>query len=88
MEDEIAKIVIGNVDRLVETKGIGRNGLAELLGVSPPAVTIMLKSSKPMKTDSIGKLAKALGVDFSELFRADYGGGGTAPSSATQNSSR
>ena len=67
MQDDIAKNVIANVDRIIEAKGIGRTGLAELMGVSPPAVTAMLSKKKPMMTASIAKLATALGVEPCEL---------------------
>jgi transcriptional regulator with XRE-family HTH domain len=66
--DKIAAIVVGSVNAILEKRGLKRKDLARLMKVSSPSITSML-SGAWMRTTTIEKIAKALGVDPLELLK-------------------
>lgn len=67
MQDEIAKAVIARVVAILHERDIQRQDFAAMLGIKPSSLTKLLSRHKPIQTDSIAKMAKALGLEPRDL---------------------
>jgi transcriptional regulator with XRE-family HTH domain len=66
MADKFTAAIVAKIKRILKERGLLQTDLAKLMDVKPPTVTNMLRGN-PIKTDSLGRIAVALGVDPCEL---------------------
>lgn len=58
-----------NVERIIREKGMKQNSVAERAGYTPKELSDMLNGRKIIKVNDAPRLANALGVGISDLFR-------------------
>lgn len=66
MADKFTAAIVAKIKKILVETGVSQTKLAERMGVKPPTVTNMLKGN-PIKSDSLGKIADALGISPCEL---------------------
>lgn len=72
--NKIAKVnhpVVKNIVRVINEKGFKQNAIAENAGMTPQALCDVIGDRRILKINEIVRLAAALGVDISELFKTD-----------------
>ena len=67
MNQEISKILIDNINRLMRENGWNAVNLGKKSGLSSRAIRYILSNERMAKIDSVEKIANALGVMTSEL---------------------
>lgn len=60
--------LLDNLERLISEKGLKKNFVAEKAGLTPINLSDMFGGRRLIKPCEIVALAKALGVDYDELF--------------------
>lgn len=63
-------IVQENLIRVIDEKGLKKNGVAKRAGFTAQALSDMLAGRKTIRADMVPALAAAVGEPISELFRA------------------
>lgn len=53
--------------RIMAAKGYTVTGLSEAAGIAPSTITGFLKHGRNIRTDTLGKLARALDVDIYDI---------------------
>ena len=62
-------LVQGNLERIIEEKGLVKKGVAKRAGISAQALSDILAGRKVIRADMIPSLAHAVGVQIPELFK-------------------
>lgn len=63
--------IAGNVQRIIEEKGLKQNAVAAKAKFSQNAFNAMLRGRKLIKPCHVNAIATALGVDANELYRKE-----------------
>ena len=63
--------VPGNIERIIDEKGLKKSSIAKKAGMKPQELTDMLNGRKLIKVKDIMTLAQALQVDMNELFKTE-----------------
>lgn len=64
---EFARTVKTNILRVLEDQGVSKNELSRRTGISQPSIVTLLNGEREIQTDTIQKIADALGVKVAEL---------------------
>jgi len=64
---DFARTVKANISRVLEDQGVSKNELSRRTGISQPNMVTLLNGDREIQTDTIQKIADALGVKVSEL---------------------
>lgn len=64
---EFASIVKDNIDRLLEEQSISRRELSRRTCIAPANITNILNGEQEIQTDTIQRIADALGVDVMDV---------------------
>ena len=64
---DFAKIVKDNILRVLDESGVSKTELARRLEVPRPNISSLLNGDKEIQTDTIQRIADALGVKVAEL---------------------
>jgi len=64
---DFARTVKANILRVLEDQGVSKNELSRRTGISQPNMVTLLNGDREIQTDTIQKIADALGVKVSEL---------------------
>lgn len=62
-------LVQGNLDRIINEKGLVKKGVAKRAGISAQMLSDILAGRKVIRADMIPALASAIDVPIPELFR-------------------
>lgn len=65
---ECNSVVPENVSRIIESRGLKRNAVANAAGYTPQHLSYMLNGRKIIKPCDILAISEALGVSVSDLF--------------------
>lgn len=66
-------LVQGNLNRVIEDKGLVKKGVAKRAGITAQALSDILKGRKIIRADMIPALASAVDVPIEELFKETKG---------------
>ncbi len=64
-------ILSKNIRRILDEKGLKQKAIAQECKINEKAFSNMLCNRQEIRTDILPLISKALGVDISELFKAD-----------------
>ena len=64
---ECARIIKANILRVLSEQGVSRNELSRRTGISQGSMVALLNGDREIQTDTIQKIADALGVKVSDL---------------------
>ncbi len=64
---ELARVIRENINRVLVEQGISRNELSRRTGISQGGIVNLLNGEREIQTNTIQKIADALGVKSTEL---------------------
>lgn len=65
------EIVVSNIRRIADEKGIKHLKIAEACGMTPAEFSRMLSGKRPLRADNFPPIVSVIGCDYNALFAAD-----------------